>query len=1069
MRELDTPLLQYLLQRGTAQLRTQPAVDLWATAPDAYLDVAQLSPGLLQQLLHQVEVTAPVDAKLPLSADWSNRTVGLGYPLVSLPDPNRPGQRICAPLLIWELDFTTTGDQYRLHRTAAQPIRFNEALASYLRPDALATEPPLPDLLLQDQLLDPQELLLVLQRGLQYLAPQQLLPPLLAEAVQGPLQPLPTRDQRTTGLHLHWSALLAQFPAQQGAVLRDLRAVLHHFSSIQPLLTAPLNAADPDRSAFMKHSFEVLPTDPCQQALLHGLHRGQHLRLQVSTKTDGTRTITGVIANILSNAGTCLVVSDQPETLAAIREGLTALGMGELVGDLQDTAGSRQALCQSIRQRAAQAHPVYRVPDTFIHLLQSCAGQVKQLQAFAEKLQQPLLDQHNWTAVVGELVQARTHLPQSPLQGQLQAQRFQFTPTEYDQLQTILPEGQALFDELGSLQHPLNVLHDRFFEQANALEMEERTQTAVDKVIEVVQKAQRDAYAYLFEYEQLLEKHFGKVYTAKMQLAERIIDDIKIGLADSKFHFNRSDGFYRKFMKRVSDKHQQLEEQKITILETFYQLQRVHLLYRYFPFTFLDTSNSRKLVFSDLLEHLEDYKLKLYDWYEGRTALVQQLVRELGPNKIYPQVSFDRRVKEITRNLRSFERNFVDSQIFKVGFSFQSTTIRKCLTQIEGLERNLEQLKEALGSFRRYHALKYFWIALPPLQRHLIEVLTQTTTTDWPGAFATWYLDALLRRHEDEQVPDARRYQGIRDGLNTEQERLRQRLVPHTLSYWRGKQTQAAQAFHQAQAPLTVGALYASSGQRSLRTLIATDPDLFFSFCPVVLAHPSAVAALLPLQVRGIDVGLVLDAHRLTVDQGLPTLLRSKYHLVAGDPQQPPPPAAQSPQGLLTAGLSASALPLAKAQHLLMYARWLPRFQVQQLRVQAQPEAASQHQGLLLLPASNSTLADQPSRPLAQQLCRIAQEAFPRLQLEVRPTWRGLPADLAIVNASGVPQAVCYVDTYSDSTSDTAYAWDLFLEQYWTELGIPCYRVWSKDWWQTPETAVQDWRNWLGAQAAALS
>lgn len=1053
MRELDTPLLQYMLQRGTAQLYRQPAVDLWTTATQDYLDVQALGTNFVQQLLQQVEVTAALQEASPLLS--AGKHLALGYPLLSLPDPHRIGQRICAPLLLWSLEVV---DQTHIRRTAVQPIRFNDTLAVYLRPDTLSNEPPLPDLLLQDQLLDAKELLLVLQRALQYLAPQQLLPPLLEQDVQAPLLPVPLPDPSTQGLQLHWSGILADFPPQQGAVLRDLRALLHHFGTLHPLLTAPLNAADPNRSAFMKHSFPLFPTDPCQQELLQDLHQGKHLRVQVPPNTNGPATFSGIVANVLSNAGTCLVVSNNPATLQAIQQQLQALGLGELVGHLQDSAQSRQMLCQSIRQRAAQQHPSYQVAPTFIQLLQTCATQVGQLQAFTKKMAQPIQDQNNWAAVVGALVKARATLPKSPLQGQLQPNRFQFDATEYTAIQAVLPQGYTLFRELGNLQHPLNVLHDRFFERANSLEMEAHTQTAVSKVLEVVQKAQRDAYTYLFEYEQLLEKHFGKVYTTKIGLAERIIDDIKIGLANSKYHFNKSEGLYRSFMKRVSDKHQEYEEQKIAILETFYQLQRFHLLYRYFPFTFMDTSRSKKLVFTELLEHIEDYKLQLYDWYEGRTSYVQQLVRDLGPNKIYPHVHFDMQVKDITRNLRSFERNFVDSQIFKVGFSFQSSTIRKRLTQIEALEQNLTDLQTALSDFRSYHALKYFWLSITPLQRHVLEVLTTTNPKDWSASFATWYLDALLRRHEDEQVPNAQRHRQASETLLREQTVLRQRLIPHTLSYWRGKQTQVTQAFHQAQAPLTVGALYASNGQRSLRTLIATDTELFFSFYPVVLAAPTTVAALLPLQVRCTDVGLLLDAHQLSVDEGLPTLLRSQYHLVAGDQQQEVARPLDSALAVVTANLSAAALPLAKTHSLLTYVRWLPRFQARQLRLK-QPittDPASWH----LLPLDSSICP----RILEHHLQAIAQAAFPQLSLVVGYSWQGMPTDLAIPSPAGPPKAVCYVDTYSEGSSEGAYAWDLFLEQYWVKLGVAYHRVWSKDWWESPEQATEQWRDWLAQQ-----
>lgn len=1062
MRELDMPLLQYLLQRGTTHLRTHPAVDLWAAPRELYLDASTLGQPLLPTLLQQVEVQAPLPADHSSDTTWlTQQPIALGYPLVRVPDPQRPGQSICAPLLLWSLNVASYSDGLSLCRTGQHSIRFNEALATYLRPDALYQEPPLPDMLLQDQRLDACELLLVLQRTLQYLAPQQLLPPLLEKDALSPLKPLPTPNHQELGLALYWSGVLAPFPPQQGAILRDLKSVLNNYTNIHPLLNAPLNPSKPNRSAFMKHSFTVLPTDPCQQELLQDLHRGAHIRLQIPPHTGGDKTLSGLLANVLTNAGTALVVSDTPEELNAIQQHLQALGLGELIVHLDDSVQCRQALFQSIRQRATQQHAPYQVSASFIQLLQTCSAQVEQLQAFAKKLQTPLLDQYNWTAVVGELLKARAAHPESLLQGKLQPRRFNFTPTEYATIKAALPQAQSLFKRLGSLQSPLNVLHDRFFERSNAVEMEKTARTAVEQVLHVVQKAQRDAYAYLFEYEQVLEQYFGKVYTTKMAFVERIVDDIKIGLANSKYHFNRSEGFYRNLMKRMSDKHQQYEEQKVAILETFYQLQRFHLIHRYFSFTFLDTSNSKKLVFTDLLKHVEEYKAKLYEWQEGLSTYIQQLVRELGPQQIYPHVTFDRQVRDISRNLKSFERNFVDSQVFKVGFAFQSNTIRKCLTQIEGLEHNLERLKETLEDFQDYHALKYFWLSMDPLQRQVVEALIELEEEDWLAAFATWYLDVLLMRYEDEQVPDERRYQQASDTLRIEHEALRQRLIPHTLSYWRGKQTQASQAFHRAQSPLTVGALYASGGQRSLRSLIATDPDLFFSFFPIVLTNPTAVAALLPLQIRNFDLGLVLGAHRLSALEGLPTLLRSQYHLITGDSTQTTLQTPINELSIVSAGLSATALPLAKAHNLLAYVHWLPRFQARALRLQPSTNPQSPHCLTLL----HSKDDDPPLAPrphsLEEELVTLAKAAFPQLTVALHYQWKGMPADLALPTPEGPPKAVFYLDTYSEGDPESVYAWDLFLGQYWTALGVRCYRLWSKEWWQQPEQAAERWRTCL--------
>jgi hypothetical protein len=822
---------------------------------------------------------------------------GFGFPLVLLRDPQQPSRLLQAPLFIWSLVLEQKDAQWFLRRRLGGAVLNNESLAAFLQQRGLTIGPPRYNHLLNDGILDKDELAQLTNQFLQQVQPNTstqnaaffrtvLDQPLQAVKTSEALADLPL-EQAT----ILWSGVFGLYRHHKTALLKDSLRLQENWPQLQPLLTQERNPEDPNRSAFMKHSFTCINTDPCQQQVLHDLSKGNDILLQSPPGTGRSQTLAGILFNILSNAGTCLVVGDKRTALRGLQAAFEATNMGELSLLVDDPYRAPTAVVQSIWTRARLGQAPYQVAPSFIRLLQSCAAYVGHLQGFFKKMHTPLLNEETWTDVVGRLLVQQQTQPKSTLHQYLEVRQFKYTQHEFEAIMRILPEGETLFQALGQFKHPLNALNDRFFETANAVQMETLAQEAIGKVLTVVQNAQRDAFAYLFEYEQLIDQHLSKVYTTKMKLVDQIVTGIQGGLEKSSYHFNKSDGLYRKFMKRVSDKHKALEEEKVRLLEAFYKLQRYHQKYDYFTYKFLDTSRSASLAFDALLEHVNAYKMNLYEWFEGRQIGIQQIVKDLSPRRIYPHVSFERQVRTIHNNLDAFERNFGSSRVFKVQFGFVTPNLRKRLTQIEQLEDNLKKLQTSFHNFKAYHAFKFFWLSLNAQQQTVLQALAQAEVEDWQAAFSHWYLNALLAQHEDEYVPNEQRYSDNKTAFVQEHQALQARMEQHTLAYWRGKQTQAVQAFHQHKAPLTLGALYnPQTNQHSLAHLVKTDPELFLSFYPVLLVSPAVAATILPLHPHLFDVVVVEQANQLPVREVFSVLTRGRYQIIVGDGQQLPTP-----------------------------------------------------------------------------------------------------------------------------------------------------------------------------------
>ncbi len=96
----------------------------------------------------------------------------------------------------------------------------------------------------------------------------------------------------------------------------------------------------------------AVDTDPSQQHLLHLLGKGNNLVIQGPPGTGKSQTLTGIIANILANQGTCLVVCEKKTALEVVQQNLIDIGLGELTVIIEDVYRDRQAVVNSVRERA---------------------------------------------------------------------------------------------------------------------------------------------------------------------------------------------------------------------------------------------------------------------------------------------------------------------------------------------------------------------------------------------------------------------------------------------------------------------------------------------------------------------------------------------------------------------------------------------------------------------------------------------------------------------------------------------------------------------------------------------
>jgi hypothetical protein len=831
-------------------------------------------------------------------------TFAFGYPILLRRDSKDSRKIIKAPLVIWSLSLRRNWqkvNEWIIERNEDYSIVSNSLLAAHVFNDAAIKMNLVNDLMTDDGLLDREELASFVLNQLNRLLSSEPagLPELFLRQLDENPQPIPETAQ-IDAMELKepvilWSGLFGLFKTQKESIINDLELYKEQFQDIKLKSEQITDKLPEGKSGFISHTFSLLPTDPSQQHLLHSLSKGEHLVIQGPPGTGKSQTLTGIITNVISNGGRCLVVCEKKTAMDVLLNNLKNLGLGELCVIVEDLNRDRTALVSSARERMQEQHPPYTTNPNYMRLLQNCAGYIQKLQESHEKLLKPICGIDTWSDLVTNYLNSETEYPKDLLDPHLKSQDFSFYAEELDLMLPLLNSAEHLYQKLGTLHHPFNALDDRFFSKSNSIDVFEDLKKSVDALLYAVDSAQRDLLSYLYQYEKQIEEHYTLVLAQKGELAQNIIDRIEEGLKISSYYFNKNGGLYRSFLAGISSKYKRLKEEKETVLNNYSQLQIMHQKFKYFRHDFLNVNDNSKIIFEEIKKNTAEYYRKLMEWFGLKEEVIKELVNNLSEKNIHPHVNFAVEAKTITRNLDLFAVNFAESKVFKVAFAFKNNVIRERLNNLEELDRNLKSLAAKFeAEFEDYHALKFFWLNLNKAQQSAITGLAASGLNDWDKYFASWYRFRMLTKHADNLIPDETFYRKLNRELADEMITLRRAMHAHTLQHWRAKQTEAVAKFNSEKAPMKVHSLYNlrgnSGGRRTaLRQIFETDPNLFSSFYPVLMLNPSVAASMLPLIPGLFDAVIFDEASQLRLEDTFAALCRASYKIVSGDSQQMPP------------------------------------------------------------------------------------------------------------------------------------------------------------------------------------
>lgn len=834
--------------------------------------------------------------------EHGTETFGLGFPVLLMQDPKSPTHIFKAPLFIWSLNIERNPrrqHEWIIRRKIDYGVTHNTLLAAQVYQQLGMKLYGIEDQFMDDGVFDTTELVGLVFKQLKQLNPniEESIRPLFHQKLKQPIAPLLTRE--AIGQYpleqpkVIWSGIFGLFKSQKESIINDIDELIEEVEPFQQKMKEKV--AETGEEQNVQHPFSSVPLDPSQQHLLNSLTKGKSLIIQGPPGTGKSQTLTGIITNALANKSTCLIVCEKKTALDVIYENLEAVGLEELAVIVEDIFRDRKTVVESVRNRNKIKNSLHVPSANFQRLIRTCTKNIQSLQGMHEQLVASLVNDETWTDLVGTFLNKKLHPALNQIEKHLKNDEVKYTVSEYEGILDVLEEAQEKFKHVGTLEHPLNVLQDHFFEDKNYEQSENRIKRSIKQLIQVVELAQRDILSYLFEYEKLIEEHFSKLYLLKSKFTSSISELIEEGFEQSDYYFSQNTGWTRSLLRGVSKKYKKLEADKIKILHEYAQLIVLHKKYEYFQFKFVSCSDPKKVDYEALAKHIKEYQFQVFEWYNSRSQMISKVVRDLSPENIYKHIIFKTEAETLIRHLNRFEEDFRNSKVLKLEFTFSNRVIRERLTTIEDLHADLKKLQNTFNDFENYYALKYLWVRSNDVQKNVIRGFSKTQNIeDWTDCFSSWYLKNCLIFFQSNGVPTQIDYERQRDAYLENDAKVKELLHNDILGYWRAAQTESVTSFHKTNKPLKLNSLYnirgGAGGRRTaLRQIVKTAPELFQTFFPVLLVSPAVCSSILPLELDLYDLVIFDEASQLRIEDNFCALIRGKRKVISGDSQQMPP------------------------------------------------------------------------------------------------------------------------------------------------------------------------------------
>jgi len=265
--------------------------------------------------------------------------------------------------------------------------------------------------------------------------------------------------------------------------------------------------------------------------------------------------------------------------------------------------------------------------------------------------------------------------------------------------------------------------------------------------------------------------------------------------------------------------------------------------------------------------------------YENRLSALEELYnnRKWWQKFFFPKLKIS--IRELKEQIEN--DNWISDIDLSEDYNVLVSTVKNILKRKKNYFEKQEIFENQFNWFSYYDKLdKNEQLVVDKIQN----------TQNWEDVFSNIYLNNLLKHSIKEHlVVETYTYNDLEISLKkVEIEQLK-----YIKNYWKEIQRESTYNFKQRK-EIEVKNLYNKRKSKkhrrlSLREIVKYDRNLFTDFFPIVLTTPNVSSTLFEGYNGYFDIVLFDEASQLRVEDNLPSLLKGKQVIVAGDEHQMPP------------------------------------------------------------------------------------------------------------------------------------------------------------------------------------
>ena len=508
-----------------------------------------------------------------------------------------------------------------------------------------------------------------------------------------------------------------------------------------------------DEGSGTSHPFGLLSLDPFQEQVFRQIQSGQRFTAVEGPKGSGkTHLLVQLLSNALANGKNCLVLSNYLAPLKEVSAKLAHFDLRAVSFLYQQTTQDDALLLELLRsvlEQTPKSSP-QTDPDRFDLHLEKIRRARRKLDDQYQLVRTPLIDDWNWTELVGRFFSYNRREGREKLAMQLNPQRFDFTGEEYGVLIKDVQAGAGLIERVKKPDSALKELHPRLFltggKEDNAREVERRLSFNLAKGKKLLDQyaAEQGRYAealYLYydgalsELDNLLRK-FRESY---QEATERFGDKL--------FRKGGMSGFFSAF----SAKTKRLKEERNKIIRAYNQLRKGANARQLFDFEFPVANDADSL--PELKTRTDKFGHALDEWRLDINKIIREDLGRLSRKTVLSELGFGQRLEELEYDLELFIQHLNEEQLLTEELSHRMLILPQQQQYLDSVVGQLERLHRAAPEFENFFDWQRYWINLSDKSQTVIKSLAKSRTNNWVEAFESWYANQCLIKFNQPGLP----------------------------------------------------------------------------------------------------------------------------------------------------------------------------------------------------------------------------------------------------------------------------------------------------------------------------